>query len=93
LDANDKIRQTQAMMSIDVTEKFGGSWQTAAQAVKAKTLIIVDKLDHTVTPSPALKFAGLLKAETLILEGDCGHLIHLCELEKVNSAVARFLEN
>ncbi len=25
LDANDKIRQVQAMMSIDITEKFGGS--------------------------------------------------------------------
>ncbi|HVE59375.1 MAG TPA: alpha/beta fold hydrolase [Pyrinomonadaceae bacterium] len=92
-DANDKIRQTQAMMSIDVTEKFGGSWETTAAAVKAKSLIIVDKFDHTVTPAPALKFAGLLKAETLVLEGDCGHSTHLCEKENVDSAVARFLEN
>ncbi len=92
-DANDKIRQTQAMMSIDVTEKFGGSWERAAQSVKAKSLIIVARFDHTVTPSPALKFAELLKAETLILEGDCGHSTHLCETEKINSAVARFLEN
>jgi len=92
-DANDKIRQTQAMMSIDVTEKFGGSWEKAAQSVKAKTLVIVDKFDHTVTPAPALRFAELLKAETLILEGDCGHSTHLCEKEKVDSAVTRFLEN
>lgn len=92
-DANNKIRQTEAMMSIDVTEKFGGSWDRAAQSVKAKPFIIVDKFDHTVTPSTALKFAGALKAETLILEGDCGHSIHLCEGEKVNSTVACFLEN
>lgn len=92
-DANDKIRQTQAMMSIDVTEKFGGSWKRAAASVKAKSMIIVAQFDHTVTPSPALKFAELLKAKTLILEGDCGHSTHLCETEKINSAVARFLEN
>jgi len=92
-DANDKIRQTEAMMSIDVTEKFGGSWERAAASVKAKSLTIVSRLDHTVTPSPALKFAELLKAETLILEGDCGHSTHLCETGKINAAVARFLEN
>ena len=92
-DANNKIRQTQAMMSIDVTEKFGGSWELAAQSVKAKPLVIVAKYDHTVTPSSALKFAALLKAETLILEGDCGHSTHLCASEKINAAVSRFLEN
>jgi homoserine O-acetyltransferase len=92
-DANDKIRQTQAMISIDVTEKFGGLWERAALSVKAKSLIIAARFDHTVTPAPALKFAALLKAETLILEGDCGHSTHLCETEKINSAVARFLEN
>jgi homoserine O-acetyltransferase/O-succinyltransferase len=92
-DANDKIRQTQAMMSIDVAEKFGGSMERAAASVKAKSLIIVSKLDHTVTPSPALKFGALLKSETVVLEGDCGHSTHLCETEKIDSAVARFLEN
>ena len=92
-DANNKIRQTQAMMSIDVTEKFDGSWERAAQSVKAKPLVIIAKYDHTVTPVPALKFAALLKAETLILEGDCGHSTHLCASEKINAAVSRFLEN
>ncbi len=91
-DANDKIRQTQAMMTIDVTEKFGGSWQKAAEAVKAETLIIVSRFDHTVTPPTALKFAGFLKTEPLILQGDCGHSTYLCENETVNQAVAEFLE-
>lgn len=92
-DANDKIRQTEAMMSIDVTEKFGGSWERAAGAVKAESLIIVARQDHTVTPAPALKFASLLKAETVVLDGDCGHSTHLCENEKISAAVTRFLEN
>jgi homoserine O-acetyltransferase len=90
-DANDKIRQDQAMMSIDVTETFGGSWEKAGGTVKAKSLIIVARQDHTVTPAPALKFAELLKSEMLILEGDCGHSLHLCESAKVNSAIEKFL--
>ena len=91
LDANDKIRQVQAMMSIDVTEKFDGSWEKTAASVKARSLIVVARQDHTVTPAPALKFATLLKAETLVLEGDCGHSLHLCESAKVNSVIENFL--
>lgn len=91
-DANDKIRQTQAMMALDVTEKFGGSWEQAASAVKAKVFVISARFDHTVTPAPALKFAKLLNAKTLVLESDCGHLAPSCEYQKVNPAVADFLE-
>jgi len=90
-DANNKIRQVQAMMSIDVPEKFGGSWEKAAAAVKAKTFVIVAKYDHVVTPMPALKLAELLQARTMILEGDCGHLEPSCQSDKVNTAVAEFL--
>jgi len=90
-DANNKIRQVQAMMSIDVTEKFGGSWEKAAASVKPKTLVIVAKYDHVVTPMPALKFAELIKAKTMVLEGDCGHMEPSCESEKVNAAIAEFL--
>ena len=35
-DANDKIRQAQAMMQLDVSREFGGSLERTAQAVKAK---------------------------------------------------------
>jgi len=91
-DANNKIRQTQAMMSLDITEKFGGSWEKTAQAVKAKVLVIVARLDHMVTPEPALNFAKLLNAKTLLLESDCGHLAPGCEYKKINPAVVDFLE-
>jgi homoserine O-acetyltransferase len=90
-DANNKIRQIQAMMTLDVTEKFGGSWERAAASVKALSLVIVARLDHTVTAAPALKFASALKSETLVLESDCGHMAPSCEGEKVNSAIANFL--
>ncbi len=91
-DANDKIRQTQAMMQLDITEKFGGSWEKTADAIKAKVFVIVARLDHTVTPESSLKLAKLLNADTLVLESDCGHLATVCESQKVNAAVASFLE-
>jgi homoserine O-acetyltransferase len=90
-DANDKIRQVQAMMALDVTEPFAGSMERAVAQVKAKVFVVVARFDHVVTPGPALEFAQLLKAGVLVLEGDCGHLANSCESEKVNSAVAEFL--
>jgi len=92
-DANDKIRQTQAMMSLDVTEKFRGSWERTAASVKAKPLIIVALRDHTVTPRPALEFAAALRVKPLVLESDCGHMAPSCESQRVNAAVAEFLDH
>ena len=92
-DANDKIRQAQAMMALDVAAPFGGSLQRAAATVKAKVLVIVAKFDHVVTPTPALEFAGLLSAQTLILAGDCGHSAPSCEADTINWAVADFLDD
>jgi homoserine O-acetyltransferase len=91
-DANDKIRQTQAMMALDVSQPFGGSMEKAAAAVKARVLVIVATADHVVTPGPAVEFAKLLGAPVVTLENDCGHLAPGCEPERVNEAVAGFLE-
>ena len=90
-DANDKIRQAQAMMALNVSDGFGGSIERAAAAVRAKAFIIVAKFDHVVTPGPALDFARLLHAKTLVLEGDCGHLAPSCEGQGEDQAVAEFL--
>jgi homoserine O-acetyltransferase len=90
-DTNDKIRQDQAMMALDVSAPFGGSMERAATAVKARVLVVVAMQDHTVTPGPAIEFARLLKAQLLRLEGDCGHLAPGCESQKLNPAVADFL--
>lgn len=91
-DANDKIRQDQAMMAHDVSAPFGGSLARAAAAVRARVLVVVATRDHVVTPGPAAEFARLLKARLLTLEGDCGHLAPGCESQKVNPAVAEFLQ-
>ena len=90
-DANDKIRQDQAMMALDVSRDFGGSLERAAKAVKAKVFVVVSKFDHVVTPGPATEFAALLGAPLLELESDCGHLATSCESAKLNQAVADFL--
>jgi homoserine O-acetyltransferase len=92
-DANDKIRQSQAMMAIDVSKPFDGSLERAAAAVKAQVLVITSKQDHTVTPGPATAFAHLLHAELLELDSDCGHMAPSCEGAKVQKAVAEFLEH
>ena len=90
-DANDKIRQVQAMMALDVSQEFGGSLERAAQAVKAKVFVVVSKYDHVVTPGPATDFAKLMGAQLLQLDSDCGHLATTCESHLMNDAVARFL--
>jgi homoserine O-acetyltransferase/O-succinyltransferase len=91
-DANNKIRQSEAMMSLDISEQFGRSMKKAAAAVKAKVFVIVSKQDHTVTPQPAIDFAALLDAPLLQLESDCGHLAPSCEQAKVAAAVGEFLQ-
>jgi len=91
-DANNHIRQAQAMMSLDVSDAYGGSLERAAAAVKTKVFVVVSKFDHTVTPGPALEFAKLLHAPVLELEGDCGHLASSCESATIDPAVKEFLE-
>jgi homoserine O-acetyltransferase len=90
-DANNKIRQCQAMMALDVSETFGGSMEAAAAAVKARVLVITSKSDHVVTPGPALDFGRLVHAQVLELEGNCGHLANGCEDKQVGRAVMEFL--
>ena len=90
-DANNWIRQALAMMGHDVSRPFGGDMSKAAAAVKARVLVIVGLQDHMVNPTPALAFARLLKARTLELDSDCGHVAPDCESSKVGAAVAEFL--
>jgi homoserine O-acetyltransferase/O-succinyltransferase len=91
-DANNKIRQVEAMIGLDVSDRFGGSMERAAASVKAKVFVIVATYDHVVTPQPARDFASLLHAPILELDSDCGHLGPSCEDAKVSAAVAAFLQ-
>lgn len=90
-DANNWIRQAQAMMGHDVSRSYGGDMRKAAAAVKARVLVIAGLQDHMVNPQPALAFARLLQAHTLELDSDCGHVAPDCEAAKVDAAVERLL--
>jgi homoserine O-acetyltransferase len=91
-DSNDKIRQLQAIMALDVSSPFGGDMERAAAAVKAKLFVVSARKDHAVNPAPALGFALLLRAQTFVMESDCGHLSPGCESQELNQSVTAFLE-
>jgi homoserine O-acetyltransferase len=90
-DANDHIRQSEAMIAHDVSAAFGGAMEKAAAAVRAKVLVIVSATDHMVTPGPAVEFARLLGAELIELQTDCGHLATNCEAGSLAASVNAFL--
>jgi len=92
-DANNWIRQAQAMIGNDVSLPFGRDMRKAAEGVKARVLVIVGLQDHMVNPQPALAFGRLLQASSVELDSDCGHLSPGCEAKKVNLAVERFLDH
>ena len=83
MDANDWLRQLQAMMTQDAA---------APQRVKAKMLIVVAKQDHMVNPQPALEFAAAVGAPTIQMESDCGHLSPGCEKDSLYPRVRAFLD-
>ena len=90
-DANDWVAQLEAMIHHDVGH--GGSLEAAAKKVKARVLVVAAAQDHMVNPQPALVFAPLIHAQTLVLDSDCGHLSPGCEAAKMNPAVKAFLED
>jgi len=92
MDANDWLRQLQAMMSLDVAKPLGESLATAAHAVKTKMLVVVARQDHMVNPLPAIEFAGSIDAPLIVLESDCGHLAPGCESKSLNPRVRAFLD-
>jgi homoserine O-acetyltransferase len=91
-DANNWLRQLEAMLGQDISKRFDGSMERAAQTVKARVLIIAASQDHMVNPDAALDFARLLHSEPVVLKGDCGHLATLCEQQTVAKAVHEFLQ-
>jgi Homoserine acetyltransferase len=91
LDMEDYASQLRAMMGHDVYKSFNNSGEQAAAAVRARALVVIAQHDHMVNPSSSLEFASLLKAETVELTNDCGHLAPVCEGDKVAAALKLFL--
>lgn len=88
----DWIWQIKAMMTHDIYKKYGGSEQQAARAVRSKLLVIVSEQDYMVYHKPSLIFSRLLKAESHVLSGDCGHSSFACEHKMLKTVVGAFLD-
>lgn len=90
-DPHDWASQLQAMMTHDISHGSGISMERIALPVKGRTLVVVAEQDHMVTPGSALEFAQAAQAETLVVDGDCGHLVFECDDGKVAAKVREFL--
>lgn len=88
--ADDWAAQLKAMMAHDISKQLG-SMAKAAEAVKARTLVVISRQDMMVNPAPAAEFAKLLKAEILEVTSTCGHVFSACDGARVNAAVTQFL--
>jgi len=62
-----------AILRHDIARRFNGDMAKAANAWRAKTLVVISPQDHSVDSEPARAFARLIGADTLILTGDAGH--------------------
>jgi homoserine O-acetyltransferase len=81
-----------AMIRHDVSAPFGGNMKAAAARVKAKMLLVYSSDDHMVTAGEGINFGGIVDAEMIEIPSLCGHLMFLCETEKVSAAVRDFLD-
>jgi homoserine acetyltransferase len=91
MDANDWLRQLQAMMAHNIASPFGDSLEGAAKQVKAKLMVVAATQDHMVNPTPAMEFARILPATVVELTGDCGHLETGCDKAVAAPKVREFI--
>jgi homoserine O-acetyltransferase len=89
-DANDWLAQLDAILHLDVAH--GGTMEDAAKRVKTRVLVVSSAQDHMVNPQPALDFAKLIGAKTLVVDSDCGHLATSCEAATADPVVRAFLD-
>ncbi|MEJ5368873.1 MAG: alpha/beta fold hydrolase [Bryobacteraceae bacterium] len=91
MDPRDYAAQLRAMLGHDVTRRFGGSYEKAGAAVRARVLVIAAEQDHMVNPLPSLEMAAVAGFEVLRLKTNCGHLATRCEDARIAAAVREFL--
>ncbi len=82
--------QLKAMLNHNIAKKYNDSLEEAAKSVKAKVLIIVGEKDQLVHKAPAIEFAGMINAELVVLDNNCGHLAPGCELERTSKLIDDF---
>ncbi|MFN3323328.1 MAG: alpha/beta fold hydrolase [Bryobacteraceae bacterium] len=90
-DANNWLRQLEAMLAHDIAARDGGSLEKAAARIRAQVLLVAADQDHMVNPAASLELGRILKAETIRLSGDCGHRAFDCDADRIIPAVTEFL--
>ncbi len=90
-DATNWVSQVRAIMNHDILKKFGGSRVKAAEAVRAKCLVISAEQDQIQSIKEARTFACLIHADILKLKGACGHFTFFCDHENLKKMVHSFL--
>ncbi|MCF7832235.1 MAG: alpha/beta fold hydrolase [Candidatus Marinimicrobia bacterium] len=90
--ADNYYCQTKALITHDISWRDDYDMKNTAKRIKADVFIIVNKQDHTVSPWEALDFAKMIKAKTLVLNNNRGHLGISYEIERVRKAMDRFLK-
>jgi homoserine O-acetyltransferase len=90
-DANDWLRQLEAMLGHDIYAGRGDAAEMAKR-IRARMLIIVASQDHMVSPEESLRLARALRSEAVVLTGDCGHTANGCEEDKFRVRVRQLLE-
>ncbi len=92
----DDQRQAEAMIAHDVTAvpALGGkaTLAEAAQRVHGKMFVIVSADDYVVSHGPALEFAQLAAAQSLVLDADCGHGDPWCDAAGFRAALKAFID-
>jgi homoserine O-acetyltransferase len=91
VETHNYVRQSQAIMSLDIAASFGGSMERAAAAVRAELLVVGTTQDREVNPDPAFDLARLTHARVFELDGRCGHQAPSCERKILWSVVGHFL--
>lgn len=89
----DRKYQTWAALEHDIRKPFPGFAQRAGDLVRARVLSIVFAQDHMVNPGPSGELAGLIGAESRVLDTPCGHMgpATECVQEEVAALVSDFL--
>jgi len=84
--------QTKALSTHDISWRDNYDMEKTAKRIKTDVFIIVNKQDHTVSPWESLALAETIKAKTLVLDNNRGHLGISYEIERVRKAMDRFLK-
>jgi len=90
-DAANWASQVRAIMNHDILKNFGGSRVKAAEAVRAKCLVITAEQDQITSMKEARTFACLIHSEILELNSACGHFTFFCDHDNLKRNVHSFL--